>query len=162
MIRTACVVHGRDGYRLQVVEVPLRILVVRRLFCEPLEWLTATTGHRICCRQPDWTWRIGWGKYRPGDPEYDSEYPDVLEHSLGGAMYHAFSRVVVGYGYCKEHVLHDVAITSEQVALYPEWREHLEEADQLDDDLPQIPDEPSRDAMRVTGKDFRNKDSVAL
>lgn len=61
-MRTAAITHSRDGYQVEITEIPLGWLVAEQAG----ELLLTLTGHVLCCNQPGWTYRVRWG---PADDE---------------------------------------------------------------------------------------------
>jgi hypothetical protein len=57
MTRIASITHSREGYAVEITEVPLRWLNAERAG----EAFLAATGHILCCNLPDWTSRVRWG-----------------------------------------------------------------------------------------------------
>jgi hypothetical protein len=76
-MRTAAISHSlAHGYQVEIIEVPLRWLLVEHAG----ELFLTLTGHVICCNQPGWTYRVRWG---PTDDE------DWTDRSLGYQLHRA-------------------------------------------------------------------------
>ena len=123
MERIASVSRSKDGYSLEVREIPERILMMRTLVTGPLEWVMANVlRHWLCCKMPGWTFRLGWDKPEPGDADYDPDDHTYRRHSLGGGLYH-FSSWLAFYGYKKEKEILRLPLTEAQVLeSFPEWK----------------------------------------
>lgn len=74
--------NGYTGWAVTVYEVPAWALVVDRLF----GWFTAITFHLLCCKTPEWTYKV-----RVGKPDWDTEVmADGTRHnfrSLGSRIW---------------------------------------------------------------------------
>lgn len=75
--------HGRDGFKVDLYESEWWVLIAERFS----DVVTAVTFHRICCKQPEWTWKVPIGR-----PKYDYNTPledgsPWLENSLGGVLW---------------------------------------------------------------------------
>lgn len=151
-MRIGSVSYSRDGYSLEVTEIPLRVLVIRRLG----GWALTATGHLFCCHLPEWTYRVGWG--------WDADY-EILDHNLGSWLWNRMTKLEC-YGYRQEKQLAAVPITREVVLEnFPEWRNSWPndgEGDMTDEAAPALPDEPTHDAMTVKKKDYRDRDRLVL
>lgn len=112
-MKTASVYHHKDGPGLQVEEVPLWALMIQSVlnFLFPV----LTLGHRLCCCGPEWFWRVGWGKAKPGDPDYDPDMPDWLRHSLGHAMYKWGGWLDAGWLWHRTRPVISLPLTAEQL-----------------------------------------------
>ena len=90
MIRTASVWRGKDGYELHVEDVPAWAYAVDAANNAIIGAVCGITKGWACplclCSRLDWTFRIGWGHDKPGDPDYDPD-SDLLKHSLGGLLF---------------------------------------------------------------------------
>ena len=154
---TCCVLYSKDGYKLRVTDVPRRILMLQWFFCEIAHLIASGSHHRLCCQMPEWTWYVGWGRYHPGEPLYDPDCPDYLEHSLGGLAWRLMNWLET-YGYRKEKLICELPLTLEQVKEYfPDSRvEFLEndEGNEIIDPEP-ITEEPGDDAMRIPRHRYR-------
>jgi len=82
MMRLASVYFTKDGYRLDVADVPAWAWAldsaaggINRAVCK----VSKGWGCPLClCSQTEWVWRIGWG--------WDAEY-EMRRHSLGGLLF---------------------------------------------------------------------------
>lgn len=61
-MRTAAITHSRDGYQVEITEIPLWWLLAERAG----ELFLTLTGHVLCCNPPDWACQVRWG---PADEE---------------------------------------------------------------------------------------------
>jgi hypothetical protein len=124
-VRCASVFHDQHGYHLEVEEVPWTVLLAGSALESAAEWLSAVTRHRICCQPPEWTWHVGWGHAKPGDPDYDKDDPDWLRSSLGSWLNQAQNWMLF-FGYSKRSSILTLPLSPEQViANFPEWRDDV-------------------------------------
>ena len=131
MTRIASITHSRDGYAVELTEVPLRWQVAGRAG----EALLAATGHVLCCNLPDWAWRIRWG---PRDEEFG-----LADRSIGHLAYEAGQRLSYpSFRHESGRVL--IPVTAEWVGEhFPDIREEFRF----------LEDSTSGDAMTVTFSD---------
>lgn len=140
----ADVVRSRDGYFVHVVKVPLRV-VVGQMITEKFSNGVCKLTHCYLCAPPSWLYRIGWGRYKPGESGFLEDEPHWRRHSLGNLIYTIWSSLV-NYGFRKEKRLLELAVAEEEVLeKFPEWRSRTS-----DDIFAPPADEPGDDAMRVT------------
>ena len=156
---TCCVLHSKAGYQLRVAEVPRHILMLQWFLGGVAHLIAAGSRHRLCCRMPEWTWHVGWGRYHPGEPLYDPDCPDYLEHSLGGLAYRNISWLET-FGYRKEKQICELLLTLEQVKEYfpgsrVEFLENDEDNEIIDTSPEPITEEPGDDAMRIPRHRYR-------
>jgi hypothetical protein len=128
-MKTAHITHSRDGYQVEIAEIPLRWLVAEKAG----ELALAGTGHVLCCRAPGWAYRVRWG---PRDEE-----SGLADRSLGHQMYRA-GQWLSCLGFRHEERRASVPVT-------PEWvQEHFPAAREKMQFL-----EDGPDAMRVSFSD---------
>jgi hypothetical protein len=161
LARCARVTRSRDGYSLEVTRIPLRVLVLQEILERAGGLSCRVSGHRLGCCPPDWTFRLGWGRYRPGDRGCEPDMPGWRRHSLGTGLHAAFSRAVC-YGEAAGKVMLAVPLTPAQAGAFPEWSGDLAERDMREGATPLVASEPGTDAMTVRKKDWRGRGKVAL
>lgn len=81
MIRIATVWHGKDGYTLEVSDVPAWAYVLDSVNNGIVNSVCKTTGGWGCplclCSLAGWTFKAGWGRDEDG----------LRRHSLGGLLF---------------------------------------------------------------------------
>lgn len=110
MTKLACVTHGRDGYRLHVVEVPLWAYAVERAG----EWVCHHTGNLLCASGlPNWVWHVGVGR------RDEDGWP---AKNAGSAVF-AFGQWLHSFAGRREHTLYTTTLTvDEMVEFFPDQR----------------------------------------
>ena len=94
--------HGRNGYQVEVVDVP-RVLVAAEWISERL---MTFTGHIICCKIPEFAWKVPLSRKR------DPDYPEIWERSLGSVMWQ-FSTYLLSASYRRNKSVTIIPITEE-------------------------------------------------
>jgi hypothetical protein len=108
--------HSRRGTELVVMKTPLHALLLDDLG----DGVLGAVRHRLCCRVPEWLFRIHWGEPDPDDELEDGRpyYP----HSAGRYAYDLGSWIGSGFGtWRKPKEIAKIPVTSEWV------REHYPE-----------------------------------
>ena len=110
-VRQAHILHGRDGYSLEIESAPdWAVLVDTITETVVLEWIcTRWLGHFICA-PPDWAYELGFGTDQ-GDPS------TALPHrwSLGQLLFKVSQNVgVLSWKRAKREMV--IPLTREQVA----------------------------------------------
>jgi hypothetical protein len=86
MIRIARVLHGKDGYILQVEDVPAWAYAIdtvnEAVIGAACGWSHGWACPLCLCAKWDWTFKAGWGRDEDG----------LRRHSLGGLLFHLGQR----------------------------------------------------------------------